>query len=252
MTNERRFYTYAFLRRDGTPYYIGKGSGNRAFQRGRRKGAKLPKNKSRILFLKKGLTEKEAFRHEVYMIAVFGRKDLGTGILRNLTEGGEGMSGWVVTEGTREKMKKAARSKKVELTSMADGTVLIYDSLIGASRELNLNPSDLRNVCLGKQYSTGGFLARYWTPDLEDWGEGLFHKVEEVRKKKKDSSKKGPLVSKLKTQKAVELTGISDGKAFVFDSLRHAARDLNLNSGHLSQVCLGKRKSHKGFTARYL
>jgi hypothetical protein len=45
--------------------------------------------------LKTGLSEEEAFKHEVYMIAVFGRKDLGTGILHNRSDGGEGSSGHV-------------------------------------------------------------------------------------------------------------------------------------------------------------
>jgi hypothetical protein len=95
------YYTYAYLREDRTPYYIGKGRGKRIYSKHRK--IKVPKCKSRILFLKKGLTEAEAFKHEVYMIFVLGRKDLGTGILRNLTNGGEGSSGAVVSEETKKK-----------------------------------------------------------------------------------------------------------------------------------------------------
>lgn len=86
MKNERRFYTYAYLRENGTPYYIGKGSGRRAYCQGHRACSVPPVE--RILILKQNLTEAEAFRHEVYMIAVFGRKDIGTGILLNRSEGG--------------------------------------------------------------------------------------------------------------------------------------------------------------------
>lgn len=92
MVNPNRFYTYAYLRENGTPYYIGKGSGKRAFSK-RYRGAKLPKDKSKIIFLKQNLTEEEAFNHEKYMIHVFGRKDLETGILHNRTNGGDGSSG---------------------------------------------------------------------------------------------------------------------------------------------------------------
>ena len=102
MVNPNRFYTYAYLREDRTPYYIGKGSGNRIYDK--RRTIKPPNDKSRIIFLKQNLTEDEAFKHEIYMIAVFGRKDLGTGILQNLTDGGEGPSGWVPSEETRRKM----------------------------------------------------------------------------------------------------------------------------------------------------
>ena len=101
------YYTYAYLRKDGTPYYIGKGNGRRAYQK--QKWHNPPKNKSRIIFLKQNLTEEEAFKHEIYMIAVFGRKDLGTGILRNRTNGGEGVSGLVHTDESKEKMSKASK-----------------------------------------------------------------------------------------------------------------------------------------------
>ena len=101
------YYTYAYLREDGTPYYIGKGNGRRAYQK--QKWHNPPKNKSRIIFLKQNLTEEEAFKHEIYMIAVFGRKDLGTGILRNRTNGGEGVSGLVHTDESKKKMSKASK-----------------------------------------------------------------------------------------------------------------------------------------------
>ena len=105
------FYTYAYLREDRTPYYIGKGKDKRAYER-QKYDIKPPKDKSRILILKKNLTEEEAFRHEIYMIAVFGRKDLKTGILYNLTNGGDGPSGYVYTEEQRKKMGDIRRGKK--------------------------------------------------------------------------------------------------------------------------------------------
>jgi len=107
------YYTYAYLRKDRTPYYIGKGQGNRAYKKDRR--IKPPKDKSRILILKQNLTEQEAFKHEIYMIAVFGRKDLGTGILHNRTDGGEGMSGFTHSEETKRKLSEANKGKTLSV-----------------------------------------------------------------------------------------------------------------------------------------
>jgi len=106
----KEYYTYAYLRQDGTPYYIGKGKGDRAYSKNR--AIKPPKNE-KILFLKQNLTEEEAFGHEKYMIAVLGRKDLGTGILRNRTDGGEGVSGMKHTDESKKKIGKAFRGKKL-------------------------------------------------------------------------------------------------------------------------------------------
>tara|TARA_R110000868_G_scaffold407208_1_gene688430 strand:+ start:174 stop:956 length:783 start_codon:yes stop_codon:yes gene_type:complete len=101
----KKYYTYAYLREDRTPYYIGKGSGNRAYRR-TKKCIKPPKDKSRIIFLKQNLTEEEAFKHEKYMIAVFGRKDLGTGILHNRTDGGNNPPSWKGKKHSEETKKK--------------------------------------------------------------------------------------------------------------------------------------------------
>jgi len=78
------FYTYLWLREDGTPYYVGKGTLKRAFRKGH------PKDK---VIIQEHPSEADALAVEKFLIAYYGRKDLGTGILRNLTEGGEGVSG---------------------------------------------------------------------------------------------------------------------------------------------------------------
>jgi hypothetical protein len=108
----KTFYTYAFLREDRTPYYIGKGSGNRAYAKSGRPCG-FPKDMSRVLILKRDMTEEEAFRHERYLIFVFGRKDIGTGILHNKTDGGEGASGRIVSADVRQKIGEKQVGKEI-------------------------------------------------------------------------------------------------------------------------------------------
>jgi len=103
MTNE--YYVYLYLREDATPYYVGKGKDNRAFQK-HGKRLKLPSDKSRIVFYAENLTEDEAFALEKELIAKYGRKDNGTGILRNLTDGGDGTSGAIFSDESRAKMSQ--------------------------------------------------------------------------------------------------------------------------------------------------
>ena len=80
------YYTYAYLREDGTPYYIGKGCNGRAYKDDSRCCARPPKH--RILILKNNLTEQQSYKHEIYMINHYGRKIDG-GILHNINVGGE-------------------------------------------------------------------------------------------------------------------------------------------------------------------
>jgi len=100
------FYVYSYLREDKSPYYIGKGRDNRCFVKGKKESVSPPRDKNRIKIIKKNLTEQEAFELEKLYILMFGRKDLGTGILRNLTNGGDGVSGYIVSEGVREARRR--------------------------------------------------------------------------------------------------------------------------------------------------
>lgn len=57
-------------------------------------------------------TWEEACELEQFLIQEYGRKDLGTGILVNMTDGGEGMLGYKTSEETREKLSLARTGKK--------------------------------------------------------------------------------------------------------------------------------------------
>lgn len=92
------FYVYLYLRNKnskngklGTPYYVGKGSYNRAIIK--HKYIHKPKLNENIIIYKDNLSEGDAFTLEIMLIARYGRLDNKTGILHNRTDGGEGVSG---------------------------------------------------------------------------------------------------------------------------------------------------------------
>jgi hypothetical protein len=113
------FYIYAYLREDGTPYYIGKGKGIRAWKQHsvKGKGAHTPKDNLRIFVCETNLSEIGAFALERRYIRWYGRKDLGTGILVNLTDGGEGTSNTqrCITEETKRKIGSANKGRSQSL-----------------------------------------------------------------------------------------------------------------------------------------
>lgn len=99
------FYVYAYLRKkDLTPYYIGKGTRDRAIQP---HSVKVPEDHSRIIVVAESLSDIGALAIERRLIRWYGRIDLGTGILRNLTDGGDGAAGRVHTRSARAKISHA-------------------------------------------------------------------------------------------------------------------------------------------------
>jgi hypothetical protein len=180
----KNYYTYAYLREDNTPWYIGKGKGRRAYQK---HDYFSPPSSEKILILKTNLTEEEAFNHEIYMIAIFGRKDLETGILRNRTNGGDSPPiftghSWESKQKISEKLKgrytrppmsdeeKQKRSIKNKINNVLppvnstefkfispEGKIIEGKSITDFSKQYNLNPNALYDMRRGRQKQHKGW-----------------------------------------------------------------------------------------------
>ena len=112
----RDFYTYIHMKETtGEIFYVGKGQGNRfKTTKSRSEYWKRTAKKYGVIvdIVAHGISEHEALLLEKKLIKIYGRKNLGTGNLVNLTDGGEGYSGYICTDETRRKLSEAGKGRK--------------------------------------------------------------------------------------------------------------------------------------------
>lgn len=100
---------------DGVIFYVGVGTGRRAYRESNRSQfwkRIVDKHGYTIEFPHINISQEEAKVLEIHYISVYGRIDRGTGTLCNMTDGGDGRTGYKCTEETKEKMRKAATGVK--------------------------------------------------------------------------------------------------------------------------------------------
>lgn len=139
------YYVYRHVTADeGIPFYVGKGSKNRAnvtAYRSKFWHSIVKAHGFKVEFIAKCLNEQEAFYLENFYIKLYGRKHSG-GLLVNQTDGGEGQSGAIVSDQKRELMRRLIRGK---ILKQVNAEALISDY----KRLLNLRAvSDKHGICI--------------------------------------------------------------------------------------------------------
>ena len=275
------YYTYAYLREDRTPYYIGKGKKNRMHKKGRGE-VYPPKDKSKILILKQNLTEEEAFKHEIYMIAILGRKDLRTGILRNKTNGGEGCSGAVRSDEYRKnisKIKKEHHKNNPHKNPMFDQEVRCkWEKIIqsdeyknkqlqSSSKRIEVFVDDILYLSINDAVKKTGIKYWYFEEKIKDTNKFYFKEYDKWNKNKKSTkplfikideivynsiceAKKLTNISKLYIKKCMEKNIIITKEGYENYKKTHGPRRVNVNGTIYNS--LKEASLDTGHCARYL
>ena len=239
------YYTYVLIDPvTRQPFYVGKGSKTRIYDHWKHRNSKQVGNKmlkgtlNKIHSLKLkpiyekvliNVTETEALNKERELIKLYGRRDIKTGILCNLTDGGEdGGSSWSPETREARRQHELAKNKGRPVSQYTLDGVFISDfpSAKRASEHVpSANRSYITQCCKHRRKSAGNFLWVY-------------------------SGEHPALFSKKYYRPVLQFT--QDG-IFVqeYMCLTEAAKQVNRDVHTISDACRGKCKTSAGFIWKY-
>jgi hypothetical protein len=141
-------------------FYVGMGSKTRAYSkrdRNRYWSNIVNKHGYSVEIVDSNLSVKDAFEMEMFLISEIGRKDLGTGRLVNLTDGGDGCK-----KPNLNTIKKAIETNRKNMKSVSQYNskgefIKSYRSISEASKQSNIARQSIRDCVNGKLKTAGGF-----------------------------------------------------------------------------------------------
>jgi hypothetical protein len=141
----------------------------------------VAKTKYEVEILFEDVSVEFAKEKEIEFIKLYGRLDRGTGTLCNLTDGGDGIQGYVFTEQDKKKMSEKALGKKMSEAARLkmskhqklpiiqydlDGNYIKdWDGIVDAAKQYGYSTNILR-CCKGMNKQAYGFIWKYKYPEM--------------------------------------------------------------------------------------
>ncbi|HET8666841.1 MAG TPA: NUMOD3 domain-containing DNA-binding protein [Terriglobales bacterium] len=250
----------------GACFYVGKGKKKRAYDTSKRNSRykriaeKLRRSGGtiEIVFISENLTEEAAFELEKARISYWRNAGVG---LANLTDGGEGRSGYITPPEVKKKIAKAHAGKTLSFEHRS--------KLSEAQRRRFADPEERERI---SRLHTG----RVWSREIVEkrakqlrgrkMSDEFKAKAAHSRKGKKHTlcaiekmraaqlGKKPSLETIIKMRRAApqkrSVRCLTTGEVFM--SASEAARVLSLTPAHISSVCRGVRKTTGGLRFAYV
>jgi len=242
MEKENKYYIYFhFNTIKKEIFYVGKGYGRRAsvkINRNKFWENTAKKYKYEILFPHINLTEKEAIELEIYYINHIGRRDLNKGTLVNLTDGGEGSSGYIMTDEHKQNIQKKLIGRVFSEEHIKNN----IKSKIGKKRSKEI----CENISIGRK---NRIITKEEREKLV-----LAGKMSTGRKHSSETKKKiseSNILAKKEKEKPVIQLNLDNEIIKTFKSLSSAAKQTKLDKSRISKCCHGEAKTTGGFKWKF-
>ena len=244
-------YVYRHIRLDtNQPFYIGIGSDN-TYYRANKKSQRnihwkrvVAKTDYEVEIMLDDLTWEQACEKEKEFIKLYGRYNYG-GILTNITEGGDGTLGHILTKESKEKLSNSIKEwhKTYKISDEERKRSSIRFKELNKNKEfVEKRTNALKNSEKLKQV----YISRRGKPSG--------YKHSEESRKLISLSKIGKKMPKemieAKSKKIVQLD-LNDNILKIWDSAREIQRQTGLSQGNISRCCNGIYKQSYGFKWKY-